>query len=651
MKFGKQNNFKYYKIRMLWYYNRWIPMVHPIEEIYRLKQFIQNSIIDRIISYYYNIMFSNKFDKLKIKSNREILNVSLVQFETKNIDKSIYEFYKCKINLNEKINWRYDYKNKIESPIKLHSKIDKNSFKEVGELKYALEPSRFNFLPFFALAFLEKDEITYSPIQHIRDWSVSNPYLLSFNWKDGIEVGIRSINICYAYSLLNEYTSLLTEEDKHFISNLLYLHFNFLKNHLSKYSSSNNHFISELIGIYTITSFFSFKSSYKWRKYALHQLIKEFPNQFHKDGFSAEQSTCYHKDVLSQYSIFISLAQNRDSAYLSDNFMDSVKKAYEALIAFRICKNTYFQVGDNDNSLIMNDYTDPNYSEYESVINDYSIIFSKKYFNKPDKRNLLIWSSDKLNKYSVQCFNDTFSQDKFLKDSGYFIHKGKYFSTIFDFGNLGFKYAAAHGHSDMLSFQLYVGNIPFFIDMGTYQYHEKDILWRNYFRGIHSHNTVAINNEHHSSILSSMIWNPISSARLLNYSFETNDSFCESDFKYSNNSKHNRVFTIKRDTEISIIDTISANQSSDFSIYFHLHPDCTINTVGNNIYEINNNDKRIILDISGEYFRNTIIDGNKILPLGWYSPSYDKIEPTKVIRIEGIINTINVIKTKIKIII
>lgn len=186
--------------------------------------------------------------------------------------------------------------------------------------------------------------------------------------------------------------------------------------------------------------------------------------------------------------------------------------------------------------------------------------------------------------------------------------------------------------------------------MGTYQYHKKEIMWRNYFRGIHSHNTVSINNKHHSCIISNMIWNPISSAKLLNYSFEHNNSFCEAEFNFSKNSKHNRVFSIMGDKDISIVDTINTNQSIDFAVYFHLHPDCSIHIINNTVYEITNAEKKIVLDVSGKYFRIDVIEGDKNLPLGWYSPSYDKIEPTKVIRIQGTANNNSVIKTKIKII-
>jgi len=625
-------------------------MVHPWEEFYRIKQFIHNRIIDRYYAFRFrnSSSFINNHDIVPTSTNK----VSIDRFNFTGKDLNRYRFYKCSLNLNKKINWRYDYKNKIESPIKLHSKIDKNSFKEVGELKYTLEPSRFNFLPFYTLGFLKKESnITYSPLQHVKDWFEANPYLFSFNWKDGIEVGIRSINLCYTYSILNQNSSSFSEMDKRLMQHLIYLHFWFLKNHLSKYSSSNNHFISELIGLYVITSFFTFRSSEKWRDYSQKQLIKQFSRQFHKDGFSTEQSTCYHKDVLSQYSIFISLANYREDKFLTNDFLNKVEKAFESLIAFRVCENIYFQVGDNDNSFIINDYSDPKFSEYESILNDYSIIFNKPFFCNPDQRNFLIWPEEKTNNRALHRNETTTISDTLLEYSGYYIHKSKSFSTLFDFGGIGFKYGAAHGHSDMLSFQLYVQNKPFFTDMGTFQYHKKEIWWRNYFRGIHSHNTASINQKHHSHMMSNMIWDPISHAELLDHSLENDNLFCEAEFNFSKNNKHNRMLIISGCDEISIIDTIIANPSTNFSVYFHLHPDCLTQISNDTVFEITNAKNKIVLDISGDYSRLDTIEGDLSLPLGWYSSSYDRIEPTKVIRIQGTTNQSNCrIQTNIKII-
>jgi hypothetical protein len=50
---------------------------------------------------------------------------------------------------------------------------------------------------------------------------------------------------------------------------------------------------------------------------------------------------------------------------------------------------------------------------------------------------------------------------------------------------------AAHGHADALSLLLWVEELEFLIDPGTYAYHTQP-EWRAYFRGTAAHNTVTI---------------------------------------------------------------------------------------------------------------------------------------------------------------
>ena len=60
--------------------------------------------------------------------------------------------------------------------------------------------------------------------------------------------------------------------------------------------------------------------------------------------------------------------------------------------------------------------------------------------------------------------------------------------------------------------------------------------------------------------------------------------------------------------------------------------------------------KKIFFTVSGKNLCIDVIEGDKNLPLGWYSPSYDLLESTKVFRIQSKTKEKCIIKTKIKII-
>ena len=80
-----------------------------------------------------------------------------------------------------------------------------------------------------------------------------NPFLKSINWKNGLEAGIRITNLIYARKILLLYIlRIQTKQTNKIIDELAFYHFQFLINHLSLYSSANNHLLFELMGIFII---------------------------------------------------------------------------------------------------------------------------------------------------------------------------------------------------------------------------------------------------------------------------------------------------------------------------------------------------------------------------------------------------------------
>ena len=74
----------------------------------------------------------------------------------------------------------------------------------------------------------------------------------------------------------------------------LQLHYQFLKKHLSLYSSANNHLIAELFGLVTISSVYNFKNAQEENTYYFDFFQKEILKQTYDDGGSKEQSIHYH---------------------------------------------------------------------------------------------------------------------------------------------------------------------------------------------------------------------------------------------------------------------------------------------------------------------------------------------------------------------
>ena len=196
---------------------------------------------------------------------------------------------------------------------------------------------------------------------------------------------IRSINLTYSILLIYDNNRKLFNKNYNFIKDLLLKHSYYLKNHLSLYSSAGNHLVAELIGILVLN--LNFKLDINFNKY-FHLLMKITPDQFFKDGFSREQSTHYFKDNLSLYLILLfNLYSNRKQKefYI---LLENIKNSFSFYKDLRISSSNYFDIGDNDNSIIINDLLSRKYCEYESVFNDINFLKTLKKTN--DFRNRLL---------------------------------------------------------------------------------------------------------------------------------------------------------------------------------------------------------------------------------------------------------------------
>lgn len=607
--------------KISWLYNRWKHFVHPWEELYRIRQKIQNSFIDKWYSKYY----------LHHKRGFELLeNISLYKEENilKYIDTNIdasdlkIKFGNVSLSLNGKIEWRKDYKNNIVSKPQYFADIDKNCFEKVGELKYALEPNRFTFLPsYIAYYYINKEpKNLYSPIDHIKDWITDNPFLYSFNWTDGIEVGIRATNIIFGILIIKDLKPNVYEKYKNMFRNLILEHYYFLKCHPSLYSSANNHRISELLGLIVISAFYQ-KDDKDLKSY-LKELKRLTPLQYFKDGFGREQSTHYFKCILSIYAICYSvlsrLKKNVDYSFIKQQLLDS-RKAFNYI---KVNENFYFNWGDNDCSVIIGDVTEKDFNEYESVQKDLSYLKRGTADKKFDFRNYLLWGNAQ-----SESSTNTKKQTYYFADSKYLFEIRPEYSCFVNMSYLGFKYLGAHGHSDLMSFQLYYGNKPMFIDCGTYQYHNKYLEARNYFRSINAHNTLKINRKNHAEMLSNMMWASNPSVYDIDYKDD-----CISGCIKIDDITHERCYTFNNEY-MMIYDEIDGKGS--FEIFYNI----------DNKWDVRKDNGRII--ISDGYkgaemsFESDSIDnidinhGKNNSYDGWCSDIYDQLTPCYQIVIKG----------------
>jgi hypothetical protein len=551
-----------------------------------------------------------KIEEIKFLFKTHPFN-NLFQVFTKEID--IYQF-------NE---WRKDVSTGITSPLAYYGNISKQDCSYNGDVKFIAEISRMEFLPFMALKGIvdDNEQMLLRINKILLTWNSQNPYLKSINWTSGIEVAIRAVNLIYTHHILNHFKQSNNEINR-LIVEIISNSYHFLKNHLSLYSSANNHLMAELMGLTVIGSYFKItkRNQSKWENMFFEQIEK----QINTDGVNMELCTRYHAEVTDQILIgilFLEGANHNIPTYIWERF----KKTFHFTEHVDYFGNeTIF--GDNDEGSVINPFFHPNFSLYKSQLQTSNFLFDTQYNSngKLDFRNYLIFGS----KYKAEKF-DSVEEDKLFQESGYcfFYNHTSKTKLSFDCGNLGDDISAAHGHSDIFHFNLEAYGLAFIIDSGTYQYHSRYEKWRNYFKGIKAHNTVSINDKNHAYNNGRMSW--LNRPKTWVDSFEVSKDMiaCKATtnaFEKEGIELSRSIIFQNRNNKVTILDSAKADKNLTYELKFflHFHPETTVFHNGEEIV-LTRKEKKIIL-INKMFTKANLYKGvhEKESILGWHSKNY-----------------------------
>ena len=581
---------------------------------YRIPQFIQKNISG-------HFQLNKKFGNIKLNP-KFISNTQIHKLANKPFDKK-YRFFDTKVDISNEINFLTDYKNNITSQQKYYSKINRQNFNTIGDVKYVCEISRMHFLPYLAL------EGNLNLIKkHLINFSNQNPFLKTIHWTSGIEVAIRSINFIYAHQILLQNKQLSKALDD-LIKDEIKKSYFYLKKHLSLYSSANNHLFAEVSALVMISSYFTNKQYKKEHNKWVNLFYQEVNNQTLNDGVNMELSSRYHIEV-TDYFLQTVLFIQKIGEQVPVKIIEKLKKSlsYIQHLTFSGVNSNF---GDSDDGYLVNPYFQNDFNYFESLLQSSDLMFSTSYSvnKKIDYRNILLFNT-KLGYQVTKPVNSIY------KNSGYgFLYDDK-LKLSFDFGKIGDDISSAHGHSDLLSFTLQIGNQPIIVDTGTYQYHKKDIFWRNYFRSIQAHNTISIENLQHGKMNNRMSWTEKSTAKLLDYNIKTNNPFIKASTNSFNkiNVSYNRTISLNSTKKRIKINDILVNSNSSVQkgvFYLHFHPNIEVSKVDEEI-ELKYNSSIII--INNILFKNAeLIKGDVKTPFGWFSDKYDFKQKTTSLKV------------------
>jgi hypothetical protein len=485
-------------------------------------------------------------------------------------------------------------------------------------------------------------------IQINKSWAIQNPFQTGVNWYSNIEINLRLITWFLCWEILDTENLMLTNScfkdfvEKHWLL-LIKEHCIYSYENPSKFSSANNHLISEYAGLFIAASKWRFKDSEKWIRYSQTGLENEIIKQHSKNGINKEEAAEYIQFITDFFLLSCIVGENTNRPF-SKNFKQQLYKIFCYIYDLLDCIGNYPKYGDEDDGkCFILDY-DENFNNFKSLLTSGAIIFEDPLFkskgNKFDIKNHFLFGESGRQIYESIPENSFNESSKFFVDEGHYIFRKKEEDNEiymhFDAAPLGYLSIAAHGHADALSFILHIDGHPIFIDSGTYTYHtEKE--WRNYFIGTLAHNTVRIGQKDQAINGGPTLWIRHYKTSILDYSSSKNvDNVKATHNGYLKDGvQHIReiIFDKLRD-EFRILDTIVIAKRKELliEIPFHIHPDVDITIPSNNFYRISKNNFRKTEFYVDEKLDPVIIKGQKEPQiLGWYSSSFLQKEPTNVI--------------------
>ena len=364
-----------------------------------------------------------------------------------------------------------------------------------------------------------------------------------------------------------------------------------------------------------ISSYFTNKQYKKEHNKWINLFYQEVNNQILKDGVNMELSSRYHIEV-TDYFLQTVLFIQKTGSQVPVKIIEKLKKSlsYIQHLTFSGINSNF---GDSDDGYLVNPYFQNDFNYFESLLQSSDLMFNTSYSvnKKIDYRNILLFNNLELKNKVTKPINSIY------KNAGYgFIYDDK-LKLSFDFGKIGDDISSAHGHSDLLSFTLQIGNQPIIVDTGTYQYHKKDIFWRNYFRSIQAHNTISIENLQHAKMNNRMSWTDKSTAKLLDYNLQTEIPFIEASTNSFNkvNVSYKRNISLNSAKKRIKINDILVNSNSSVQkgvFYLHFHPNIEVVKIDEGI-ELKYNSS--LITINNALFKNAeLIKGDTKIPFGWF---------------------------------
>lgn len=451
--------------------------------------------------------------------------------QAENILQHKFRFLGCNFSLQDEIDWNRNPVTNESYPRQHYSTISIGHTQKYGDIKYLWELNRHQFFIELAKAyFITGDEkYTQKIKKFVNGWIDSNPFKLTVNWTSALESAVRIFSWIWTFHFTSESKIWDPELKEKFLRNLI-LEAAFIEEKLSYYFSPYNHLIGELAALTFLGTVFPFTNELTaWRDKYWSELESQVELQFHDDGFTIEQASYYHYFTLG-FFLMTAILRKQNKLPVSSRIWRRLEKALEFTMHLTRPDGYTPMIGDIDSARSIYFYQPDDMWNLRPFLALGAVLFNRadmKYVAGSSFEEILwIFGHGGLEVYQQISAGEPKNLSIAFEKSGYFIMRDGWRRNssfcYFDCGEIahgvhrGNTPSAAHGHADILSFELSVDGQPVVIDPGFHTYFGSQD-WHRYFRSSKGHNIVEVNGKGQATPGAPITWTKVSTPKLIHW--------------------------------------------------------------------------------------------------------------------------------------
>lgn len=427
----------------------------------------------------------------------------------------------------------------------------------------------------------------------------------------------------------------------------VFRHCHFIRGHLSRHSSANNHLLGELAGLFIASMTWPcWKECSAWRNDAREQFENEALLQNTPDGVNREQAIWYQHEVMDM--MLLALLHGKANGV---SFSGAYTQRLEAMMEFICCAmdvgGNVPAMGDGDDAVMVRFDRSPDFNPFHSLLATGAVIFGRPDFARrarrfDDKSHWLLGDAGKTAFERLAApltpaplpRGEREEMRRAFPEGGYWILGSDFESEneirlVADAGPLGYLSIAAHGHADALAFTLSVAGIPLLIDPGTYSYHAEP-PWRDYFRGTAAHNTVRVDGLDQSVPSGKFLWLRHARARCMNWNSTPDLDTWEAEHdgyrRLADPVTHRRRIELdKQARRIAVTDELVCSGQHHIEMFWHF----------NDLWHVEDSDHSFVASHENlaariepdAAMKCELVVGDTRRPVGWLSRGYGEKTP------------------------